>query len=147
MGREIRRVPKGWEHPKDEHGDYIPMYDKDYPTACASWKAGFAEWEAKTHKGYSPDYDYWEWESTPDPETCRPVFESEPVCYQIYETVSEGTPTSPVFDTPAEVVAWLVSQGYSQKAAEAFVGDGWAPSFMYTPQTGLIDGIAASELK
>lgn len=31
MGREIRRVPPNWRHPRDEHTRrYIPLYDKSY---------------------------------------------------------------------------------------------------------------------
>lgn len=31
MGREVRRVPAEWQHPKDERGRYIPLFDgKDY---------------------------------------------------------------------------------------------------------------------
>ena len=145
MGREIRRVPKGWQHPKDDYGDYIPMYDRDYPTASAEWKKNFALWEAHAHPHYNPDYEYWEWENAPDPDTCRPAFEGDPTCYQIYETVSEGTPTSPVFETEAEIAAWLVAQGYSEKAATNFVKSAWAPSFMFMPSTGLVDGVAAME--
>ena len=33
MGREIRRVPANWQHPKDGHGDYIPMYGRICYTA------------------------------------------------------------------------------------------------------------------
>lgn len=27
MGRELRRVPANWKHPKDGNGRYIPMYN------------------------------------------------------------------------------------------------------------------------
>lgn len=26
MGREVRRVPANWEHPKDERGNFIPLF-------------------------------------------------------------------------------------------------------------------------
>ena len=29
MGREIRKVPKNWNHPKDKNGRYIPPYDSE----------------------------------------------------------------------------------------------------------------------
>jgi hypothetical protein len=42
MGREIRRVPANWEHPKDERdGGYIPMYDDDFDAALAKCLAGY----------------------------------------------------------------------------------------------------------
>ena len=40
MGREIRRVPKGWEHPRDEGGKYIPMFDQSYDDAAKEWLEG-----------------------------------------------------------------------------------------------------------
>lgn len=52
--------------------------------------------------------------------------------YQVWETVSEGSPISPVFKTPEECVAWLVRQGYSKTAAENFVKMGWVPSMVMT---------------
>ncbi len=30
MGREVRLVPPGWEHPRDERGEYIPQFDENY---------------------------------------------------------------------------------------------------------------------
>jgi len=35
MGREIRRVSEGWEHPKDARGNYQPLYDEDFEGAYA----------------------------------------------------------------------------------------------------------------
>ena len=28
MGREVRKVPGDWQHPKDEKGHYIPLFDE-----------------------------------------------------------------------------------------------------------------------
>jgi hypothetical protein len=50
--------------------------------------------------------------------------------YQIYENVTEGCPVSPVFDSGAKLVAWLVDQGVSPDAADAFLKQGFAPSFV-----------------
>jgi hypothetical protein len=50
--------------------------------------------------------------------------------FQLWETVSEGSPVSPVFPTAEEFAAWLVSQGYSPEAATAFIGSGWVPSMV-----------------
>ena len=33
MGRELRKVPANWEHPKDEDGKYHPMYNQYYGDA------------------------------------------------------------------------------------------------------------------
>ena len=48
--------------------------------------------------------------------------------WQVWETVSGGSPISPIFATSDELVDWLVAKGNSQKAAEGFVQDEWAPS-------------------
>jgi hypothetical protein len=48
--------------------------------------------------------------------------------WQLWETVSEGSPLSPVFVHRESLVEHLVNQGYSKKAAEAFTKVGWAPS-------------------
>lgn len=56
--------------------------------------------------------------------------------WQVWETVSEGSPISPVFATREGLVQWLMSPEYSwgtsrpltREQAENFVGDGWALS-------------------
>lgn len=54
--------------------------------------------------------------------------------WQEWETVSEGSPTSPVFATPEELAKHLARgagmSGGSYERALAFVKEGWAPSFM-----------------
>lgn len=55
--------------------------------------------------------------------------------WQVWENVSEGSPVSPVFATSAEIVAWLVGQGYSQAAAEGFVRSRSAPSMVMAEGT------------
>jgi len=59
--------------------------------------------------------------------------------WQIWETVSEGSPISPVFSTAEGLIEHLVTIGdgwghpVSRKAAEAFVnGPGWVPSMVMT---------------
>ncbi len=136
MGREIRRVPVGWEHPKDNKGIYIPMFDKDYESAAEEWLKNCASWEEGTHPDrwteYGKDYNYfWDYEDgPPDKESYRPKFLSKPDHYQIYETVTEGTPTSPVFKTLNEMVQWLMVEGYSNEAAQNFAKGGYAPSMV-----------------
>ena len=171
MGREIRRVPKGWEHPQkercphwgglDAHGEpgdyqhrkcFKSLYDKDFETAAREWISNFEAFQ----RGEHPKQDwiqkfykyYWEYDGPPDVDYYREIAwtEAEATCYQIYETVSEGTPTSPVFETLDEMRVWLIQQGYSEKAAENFTKDGWVPSAVYTPETGFISGIEVAGL-
>ena len=63
--------------------------------------------------------------------------------WQVWETVSEGSPVSPVFRTPEALVDWLCApaspwdryseQGKPRAAAQAFVfGSGWVPSMVVT---------------
>lgn len=58
--------------------------------------------------------------------------------WQVWETVSEGSPISPVFPTREGVIEWLTSPAYTwgasrpltREQAEAFVDQAWAPSFI-----------------
>lgn len=150
MGREIRRVPKGWEHPADERGHYKPLYDHDYEEKAQEWLKNSAEWEAGTHPDLVEDPElkhkyahFWEWDgSPPEKEYYRPAWKPEEMThYQMYETVSEGTPVSPVYETLEELERWLIGEGYSEKAASAFCKSGYAPSLVFSPQTGVMSGI------
>lgn len=124
MGREIRRVPADWEHPKVKKFDYRTMREV---------------------------------------EILQPLFDrcfEEPTHYQVYETVSEGTPVTPHFATKAELIDYLVehgdawdelrtkegrqaSAGWNRDAATDFVEREWAPSMIitggtiYTPKDGM----------
>lgn len=50
--------------------------------------------------------------------------------YQVWETVSEGSPISPVFPTKDDLINWLIGEGYSEGAAEQFAEIGHAFSAM-----------------
>jgi len=150
MGREIRRVPAGWEHPKNERG-YIPMLDETHAEALAEWTAGSLQWANGTHLDYAKygkKYTFEEWEGEAPGDWYRPAFDTEPTHYQIYETVSEGTPVSPVFASLAEMEAWLVFNGFSEEAAARFAKNGWAPSFvMQVSESGArVSGIGIASL-
>ena len=117
MGREIRRVPPYWEHPRDERGHYRPLFDHDFDSEAREWKEGFLQWEAGTHEAIQREPDlfggdeWWEYRSPPDRDYCRPAWKDEErTCFQVYETVSEGTPVSPVFETKEQIREWLVAQ-------------------------------------
>lgn len=150
MGGEIRRVPKDWEHPKDNEGRYLPLYNESFQTAFTDWYNGLERWL----KGASDDYDdrfytrdargYTEYAgSSPSPEYYRERdwSEEEAMCYQIYQTVSEGTPVSPVFETLDALENWLVEQGYTRTAANNFCKAGWAMSASFEPGKGFKEDI------
>ncbi|MGW4493777.1 hypothetical protein [Streptomyces sp. NPDC004376] len=66
--------------------------------------------------------------------------------WQLWETVSEGSPISPVFATADELAAWMSDPARGDRwvppaAAAKFIADGWAPSFAFTPATGLVSGV------
>jgi len=50
--------------------------------------------------------------------------------YQLWETVSEGSPISPVFADEESFVQYLIAEGYSEKAARNFTRIGWVMSAM-----------------
>jgi hypothetical protein len=145
MGREIRRVPPNWQHPVNEpckHYMSAPqhrcppgrcfdsMYDEAYEDAADEWLKECCEFKPNEDAKY-----YWDWNGNPpDKAHYRPRWrEGEATWYQVYETVSEGTPVSPPFATRDELVEYLVvngdywdqrrgSGGWSRRSAEAFVG-------------------------
>jgi hypothetical protein len=156
MGREIRKVPSDWQHPKAEKyvpshdwrgkgtwvetDDYRPLYDRDYETAAEQWMAEFDQWRAGTHPHQMGRCRYfWEYSSPPDKDTCRERkwTPEEATHYQIYETVTEGTPVSPVFATLEKLIEWCVEQGYSRHAAEKFAEHGWVPSMIIDTGRGI----------
>jgi hypothetical protein len=151
MGREIRRVPPDWEHPKRDQAwehDYIPMHDQTYLSALAEWQAEKAAFDptdtSRSEHGFEGTFEEWHGEA-PDRQYYRPAWPDETrTALQIYETVSEGTPISPVFKDKDELVAWLVLEGYSEEAARKFAEMGHVPSMMMVGGK-LAMGIAALE--
>lgn len=160
MGREIRRVPKDWEHPKDSNNNYIPMYDEVYEDAANRWIKGFLAWIKGDHdyqietgilsgtntEGGTGYKYYWDYDGPPpNPKNYRPAFRSDPIYFQIYQTVSEGSPVSPVFETEKEILYWLIKENYSEKAARAFIDTGHAPTIVVVDGV-LYDNIHAMEV-
>jgi hypothetical protein len=157
MGREIRRVPAGWEHPvhdRCQHHQtcarcFVPLYDRDYQTVADEWLKGVAAWEAdeggkrsRVMREHGIRY-FWDWYGgPPDKDSYRPAWtDAERTHVQMYETVSEGTPVTPPFATREELVEYLVAHGdfwdqlrskggWRRENAERFVASGYAPSFM-----------------
>lgn len=169
MGREIRRVPPDWKHPtyKDVGKEYEyrycregyvcvadrfhPMFDRPFDDEMEEWYKNWSTWQQGTHpdqKRYPEDtaMSYAEWNGGPP----RPKYyrqrkwaDEDATYYQMYETVSEGTPVSPVFASLQELEDWLVENGdwkpahwpqgpMSREAASAFCGTGWACSMVIT---------------
>lgn len=204
MGREIRRVPPDWDHPRSMRPDwdrvlgrptermaYTPMYDESLREAQENWDkaraAFYAEgrdkerWtdedEAWARERYQNDHTikagelkhptFEEYEGDRPPfytdddgvtkdlsDTYRPDWPEETrTAFQVYETVSEGTPVSPVFQTEEELVAWLCDPSrsderlprMSREAAARFVEHGSVPSLMSIPGVGLASNVEMLE--
>ncbi len=147
---------------------YVPKYNRDADSAFAQWQKEYAEWLAGEHDRVIAEYgeadypkdqpyaSFCRWHGPPpDPKRYLPKWSDEEMTwYQVYETVSEGTPVTPPFATREELVEYLVEHGdfwdqsrreekamgktismncdpWSREAAERFVfGTGWAPSMM-----------------
>jgi len=81
----------------------------------------------ETYEGQRAEAEAWEPTEPPSGDA-----------WQLWETVSEGSPISPVFPERDGLVAWLMSPAYSwgistpltREQAEAFVGAGWAPTMI-----------------
>lgn len=122
MGREVRRVPAEWQHPKDERGRYIPLFDgKDYERRVREWDEGAQKWaeglvEDYRNGGWMPidqeadkHQTFAEWYGPrPEADDYMPRWtDCECTHYMMYEDTSEGTPISPAFSTPEELARWL----------------------------------------
>jgi len=143
MGREIRKVPANWDHPKRADGHYQPICNYTWREAVTSHFKDNLPW-------YLWPPRHWrfikEWfECWPDKEYHRPEFEAEPTHYQIYENITEGTPVSPVFTSKDDLIDWLIGQGHSRKASERFAEDEYVPSMVMSGQ-GIFVGIDALDI-
>lgn len=91
-----------------------------YPVHCVHCDGEGAHWPSPEAKAL-----YENWEPTEPPEGPG---------YQMWETVSEGSPISPVFKTPEELASYLVKyrphDGTYSSWMTMICGDGWAPSGM-----------------
>ena len=159
MGREVRHVPKNWEHPKrvNEYNDreeLRPMVQQEFEKAYSDFKKDLKEWYQKQeafengevyelkHKNkiYSKanGNTYEDWGGKPP---CPPSpYEYMPIgeWYQLFENVSEGTPLSPPFETKEELVEWLTNNKdywghqWTRPQAEGMVKSEYSPSMVMT---------------
>ena len=159
MGRELRRVSEGWEHPRDPNGSYRPMHDESFDEAVDEyfgeyhlWLKGEAQYQRDSERTPQAFVRYYG--GSPDEEYCRPNWpDEERTHFQVYETVSEGTPVSPVLPSKEAVIEWWVNEGdsfsgrLSREAAERWVEAGSSPSLVSSPATGAIPGAQIFEEK
>jgi hypothetical protein len=146
MGREIRMVPPNWQHPRNDDGSFIAMLDQDMESALDAWIEEYDLWKKGEHPDQpQPDCQYlWDWNGgPPNSDWHRPEFTEKPTWFQVYETVSEGTPVTPPFATKDELIDHLVKYGdawdqkrghggWSHENAKQFVDRGFAMTGMFT---------------
>jgi hypothetical protein len=161
MGREVRHVPPNWQHPKDSRGHYIPMHGRSFYKTLTEWEEGSAKWSEGLRKNYATGEwvpkpvgltdTFVEWSGPrPDASHYMPNWpESERTHIQMYEDCTEGTPISPVMDTPEHLARWLADNGASAfgddtaryEAWLATIRRGWAVSAVGVPGVGLVSGV------
>ncbi len=117
MGREVRRVPANWQHPrvsvfaltqKGYKEIYLPIGPfEDLLTRVEEFKA-------KLRNCRTEDEQYALLSNEPPSGDYMPNWPSSVAThYMMYETCSEGTPISPAFATPEALARWLTDTGAS----------------------------------
>ena len=139
MGRECRRVPSDWEHPKNSKGHYLPLFDGDFASADKEWMEGWQKWQQGLCENYGegakwkpiePEYvgtSYTDYAGgRPSPDEYMPDWPDEQCThFMMYENTSEGTPISPAFATAEELALWLVDNRASAFAGEVASYEAW----------------------
>ncbi len=137
MGREVRKVPVNWVHPKNERGQFTPLFECDLTAAQAEWDRHCAKWieglRDDWHGGWKPlegdelKMPFEEWDGgRPDPADYMPQWsDAEKTHLMMYETCTEGTPISPTFSTPEELAQWLADNSASSFADITATYDQW----------------------
>jgi hypothetical protein len=93
-------VPADWVHPKNEQGHLIPLLDRFSYNAEEVAEGLRDGWLNK----YMPNYGC----------DVMPTFPAGSCThFQMYETCTEGTPISPVMDSPESLARWLADNGAS----------------------------------
>ena len=162
MGREVRRVPADWQHPKewrfDHRGNHVERYKPllpgdDYQARVDEWDAECAKWK----DGWRPDhctdpesralcYEQWAGQR-PHRDDYMPNWPAEQRTHlMMYEDTSEGTPISPAFKTPEELARWLVDNNASAFGSSAGSYEGWlrVARWGWAPSMVVTDGVVAS---
>ncbi len=156
MSREVRRVPLDWQHPRE----IDPYAARRRQMIELSRALGGQPVESRPSRLLGPDerfvpllprsiLAYYEAGEEPRSEdTLMPDWSDRTdLGWCLYETVTEGTPVTPVFATAEELVEYLATVGqdhddvpYRRAAAEALVRHGSScGSMVGVPGVGLLD--------
>lgn len=152
-------VPANWQHPRNERGNYKPLFPSKFEERLAAWEVGNAKWAEGLRDDYnggwkpigdldSKTFEEWDGEK-PVAEDYMPTFpEGTATHLMMYEDTTEGTPISPAFATPEELAQWLVDNDASANGNQTASYEGWlrvckggvAPS-MIMDSKGLRSGV------
>lgn len=179
MGIELQRVPADWKHPTEHYYrerdsriayqppmgmKWRPIYmDESWGEATLGWWRERIAYRLTRFVAYWPSVFGWieepmaiRFPHEADEDTPPKHFDYRPrwrerdrTHVQLYETVSEGTPISPVMPSVEALADWCASQ-----TAEVWVNarmdragwmrfferGGWAPSMVITPERGVESG-------
>lgn len=164
MGREVRRVPPNWQHPKKEDSDYVPLHGGSFSERILRWEEENEKWNEGLRDdwngGWKPIEEedkhmtFAEWGGDrPEESDYMPDWpESERTHYQMYESTTNGTPISPVFATKEDLARWLADNNASAFADMTATYEQWlsmivqqsAPSMVFK-NGRLISGVEAVE--
>lgn len=146
MGREVKRVPLEFDWPQNErwwgytYGYTIQkrLEELGEPKLSCGTCHGTGKVAWRTHDWSGPDdggkyyCPHCEGEKTPFfPHIDPPEGEG----WQMWETTSEGSPISPVFETPEQLAKWLADTGASTFGPMTTTYEAWL---------GMIEGIGHS---
>lgn len=137
MGKEIRMVPPTWEHPRDERGEYVPLFDRSYEEAVRDYEYMRQLWEEGRHPSQIDwptetaglTLDQWDG-GPPDPGVHRQESwrEDQATAWILYENISEGTPISPKFESLEALFAWMRASGYVDEDVAEIQRNGQLPT-------------------
>ena len=154
MGRKVRKVPRDWQHPYNERGDYEPLRELSEPVEAKQrrWDDEAALWNEGKHPGQIEDpkllgSPFADWDGDrPDAADYMPFWlPSEATHFQMYQTTSEGTPISPVMESLEELARWLADTGASWFGDTTATYDVWIRVCMRAqPSTEQLDALLAS---
>jgi len=166
MGREVRMVPKAWEHPRNEDGNFIPLCKGSYATRAAEWDFAREQWGKGLQEDWAGGWKardgnaltiarYTDWAGPrPSPDDYMPEWPEEVATHlMMYEDTSEGTPISPAFATPEELARWLADNNASAFANDTATYEqwlstckrGWAVSAVMVAGGPMTSGVAGMD--
>jgi hypothetical protein len=138
MGRQVRRVPPNWEHPRGVGGTgFRPLMAGPFSERLSEWDEEAAQWERGLMRSYREglaweskgdrDYTYAEYAGErPVATDYMPEWPEDVATHlMMYEDTSEGTPISPPFATPEQLAHWLTDNGASAFGVSTATYEQW----------------------